>query len=125
MSHKGKDAALKYLADENIPASCIRKMQQLGIDLVSSLDLVPAGTIDEKILKVAYSENRILITFDKDFGEQVFRFDRASVGVILLRFSPRSVEEITKSIDNLLGLDIGLKNRFTVVEKKRIRTIPI
>ena len=42
------------------------------------------GMDDDGIIEQAFSENRILITTDKDFGEQVFRKQRPHRGDVLL-----------------------------------------
>src|SRR5438552_17379034 len=46
--------------------------------------------------RVAQTQNRLLLTFDKDFGELAFRAGLpAKCGIILLRFNPSSPEHIT------------------------------
>ncbi len=42
---------------------------------------------DDEVLQKANDEGRILITDDKDFGELVFRLEKPSSGVILIRTS--------------------------------------
>jgi predicted nuclease of predicted toxin-antitoxin system len=49
---------------------------------------------DPVILTQAQSEGRIVITFDKDFGELVYRNGAAaSAGIVLFRITTRSPEE--------------------------------
>jgi predicted nuclease of predicted toxin-antitoxin system len=53
------------------------------------------GSSDRAILARAQAENRIIITFDKDFGELAFRFGLpATSGIILFRISPASPTRI-------------------------------
>ncbi|MHB8565620.1 MAG: DUF5615 family PIN-like protein [Nitrososphaerales archaeon] len=35
----------------------------------------------------ASRQGRVLVTFDKDFGELAFRYKKASKGIVLLRFA--------------------------------------
>jgi predicted nuclease of predicted toxin-antitoxin system len=45
-----------------------------------------AGSNDEEVLEIAMKEERILITFDKDFGELAFKKGLpAACGIILFR----------------------------------------
>ncbi|MBI2649147.1 MAG: DUF5615 family PIN-like protein [Thaumarchaeota archaeon] len=43
------------------------------------------GSTDEMVLDRAGSEERILVTDDKDFGELIFRLNKPTSGLILLR----------------------------------------
>ena len=47
-------------------------------------ELAP-GTEDSQILVIAARDDRIVLTFDRDFGELVFHRGMAASGVILLR----------------------------------------
>jgi predicted nuclease of predicted toxin-antitoxin system len=42
---------------------------------------------DDTVLNLANSENALLLTADKDFGELVFRLKRLSSGVVLIRLA--------------------------------------
>jgi predicted nuclease of predicted toxin-antitoxin system len=54
------------------------------------------------VLKIANMQKRILITFDADFGELVFRQKLKTQGVILLKFAPKSSQHVVETIANLL-----------------------
>ena len=74
-----------FLANENVPGDAVRAARQAGHDLTWMAEVSP-GDPDDKVLARALAERRVLVTFDKDFGEMVFRRGRtASCGVILLR----------------------------------------
>lgn len=45
----------------------------------------PQGASDVEVLELANREERIMITFDKDFGELVFKEKLIHKGVIFLR----------------------------------------
>jgi hypothetical protein len=62
---------LKIVADENVPGEAIEALRRLGHDVIWTRIQAP-GSPDESILALAQSESRIVITFDKDFGELAF-----------------------------------------------------
>src|SRR2546423_1056645 len=75
----------RFLANENAPREAVLAARAAGLDVTWMVELQP-GAGDEIVLALAQREDRVLVTFDKDFGELVFRHGRAgSPGVILLR----------------------------------------
>lgn len=116
---------MKFLANENLPAKSIRILRQRGFEIASIAE-VGAGLRDEEVLRIAQKEGRILLTFDKDFGELVFKKGGEARGIILLRFAPRSPEYIAKRIERLLkAKEITFDGQFVVVTESRIRVTPL
>ena len=75
----------KFLADENVPREVIDLARGNGLDITWVGELSP-GIDDDVVLNLAYVDDRVLITFDKDFGEMAFRLGKqSSRGVLLLR----------------------------------------
>lgn len=62
---------MKFLVDECCDAELVLKLRSEGHNVLYVMELKPSAT-DKEILQKAYSENRILLTEDKDFGELVF-----------------------------------------------------
>ncbi len=58
---------MKFLADENIPYPVVKRLRAEGFDITSIYE-VRRGITDEEVAQIADREERILITFDKDFG---------------------------------------------------------
>ena len=73
----------RFLADENIPFEVVEKLHEKKID-IKSVSLLNPGADDIEVLGMARRQNRILLTFDKDFGELVFKHKIKSSGVLLL-----------------------------------------
>jgi predicted nuclease of predicted toxin-antitoxin system len=72
-----------FLANENVPGEVVQAARQAGHDLAWITEL-SAGADDETVLASALAEGRVLLTFDKDFGEMAFQQGKdASCGVIL------------------------------------------
>ena len=115
---------MRFLADENIPLKTIEALKEKRINIVSILDSAQ-GLEDEHVLSRAYEQDRILITFDKDFGELAFRMRARSKGIILLRFTPTSPEDLSRRIESLISTGMPIENHFIVVTKDTIRVIPL
>jgi predicted nuclease of predicted toxin-antitoxin system len=76
---------MRILANENFPGDAVAKLRQSGHDVAWVRTDAP-GMSDQEVLKRAEDEDRVLITFDKDFGELAFRARLpASSGIVLFR----------------------------------------
>lgn len=63
---------MRFLADENFPRAAVEALAATGHDVVSIAAVHP-GASDAEVLIRAVREQRILLTFDKDFGELALR----------------------------------------------------
>lgn len=80
------------------------------------------GSRDEEILARTVSEERILITFDKDFGELAFRKRLpAPCGIILFRVPMLSSTHVARMVVRAVALRDDWAGHFAVVEESRIR----
>jgi predicted nuclease of predicted toxin-antitoxin system len=59
---------MRFLADENIPGDAVAELEAAGHDIIS-IRIAAPGSKDEDVLALAVRETRIILTFDKDFGE--------------------------------------------------------
>ena len=116
---------LRILANENVPGEAIDALRILGHDVVWMRTHAP-GSPDEAVLKLAQVDNRLVITFDKDFGELAFRRRLpASSGIILFRVASSSPARTTAYILAALQSRSDWSGYFSVVEKDRIRMTPL
>lgn len=115
---------MRLLADENIPGPMVTALRDVGHDVLWIAEAMPS-TDDRSVLALAAAEQRVLLTFDKDFGELAFRHGLpASSGVVLLRvpIHPATATAIaTRALDSASDF-VG---RFVVVEEHRIRERPL
>ena len=80
------------------------------------------GTADDDVLDKAYSENWVLITNDKDFGEKVYREKRSHHGVVLLRLQDERAASKISAIEKLLdAYEDQLVDAFVVVTETQVR----
>ena len=116
---------MRFLANENIPIEAVESLRRAGLDIVSVAETMPR-TGDVDVLEVANREQRVVITFDKDFAELVFREHRnALAGVILLRIRPSSARVVADILTFLLKSDRPWWGHFSVVTEARIRMVPL
>lgn len=84
------------------------------------------GSSDSQVLARAQSQDPILITFDKDFGELAFRLRLpASSGIELFRISAPSSFHVARVAVATLESRTDWAGHFAVVEDDRIRMVPL
>lgn len=115
----------KFLANENVPGIAVEAARRASIDISWVRDISP-GIRDDEVLELAQTQGRILLTFDKDFGEMAFAQGKtAAPGVILLRPRLRSPDHVAQFTVALLSQPIDWANNFSVAQEGRLRVLPI
>ena len=89
-------------------------------------DLEPSSS-DEQVIERSLTEDRVLITFDKGFGEKVVRLHQNIPGLILLRRTGRvdpvkTIERIASMLESGTDWRGQLSN---VTSDGRVRVRPI
>jgi predicted nuclease of predicted toxin-antitoxin system len=80
------------------------------------------GMSDDEILDKAHSENWILITNDKDFGEKVHREKRPHHGVVFLRLQDELAAAKIAAIERLLlAYESQVPGAFIIVTESQVR----
>lgn len=112
---------MNILANENFPGDAVDALRQIGHD-VSWIRTEAPGISDVEVLEWAQREDRILITFDKDFGELAFRYRLpARTGIVLFRITASSSMNIAQAAVAALESRDDWSGHFAVVEDTRIR----
>jgi len=112
---------MRFLANENFPYPSIRILRESGYDVGSVFEKI-RGAKDSEVLLYAQKENRIILTFDRDYGELIYHYGFFAYGVVYFRFEPEYPEEPAERLLKILDLgEIELLDKFTVVERDRIR----
>ncbi|MBI5015722.1 MAG: DUF5615 family PIN-like protein [Deltaproteobacteria bacterium] len=116
---------MRILADENVPGPVIRALRDRGHDVLSVKEAAP-GADDRTVLRLAQEESRLLVTFDKDFGELAFRAGLpAPCGVVLFRLSGSHAVEDNARVLAVLESRDEWAGRFAVVTDTLIRLRPL
>lgn len=113
---------MRFLANENFPLDAVEALRQQEHDVVW-IRTESSGISDPEVLSRAQAENRILLTFDKDFGELAFRTKLpATSGIILFRIAVTSSSTIVaQKIVAVIALRDDWAGHFSVVEDDKIR----
>jgi len=116
---------VKFLLDECCDASLVQDLRTSGHDVIYAIESL-RGANDEEILTRAFSDDRILITEDKDFGEIAYRLRRPTRGIILLRFDVSERFEKIPRLRALIGQEQeNLYHKFIVLESDKTRIRPL
>jgi predicted nuclease of predicted toxin-antitoxin system len=113
---------MKLLANENFPYKSIYYLRDKGYDILS-IGIDNPSIRDAEIMTIAIDEERTILTFDRDYGELIFRHNyKPEKGVIYLRlveFEPHEPGLIIEEI--ITNIYIDLSRALTVVDKNGIR----
>ncbi len=78
-------------------------LRSLGYD-VTSIANDYRGVSDEFVMGIAVAEQRTILTFDKDYGELIYRHNfRPEQGVIYLRLAEYEPDEPARIVHKLLS----------------------
>jgi predicted nuclease of predicted toxin-antitoxin system len=112
---------LRFLADESCDYGVVRALRENGFDVLAISDTT-TRSLDRDLINLAYQENRILITEDKDFGWLVYVTKADSAGVILIRFPGNVRSKLVEAITKLV-IEKGeeLPGAFVVIQPGYIR----
>lgn len=116
---------MRFLADEGCDFAVVRALRAAGYDVLAVRDFAP-GAPDEAVMAMAASEERVLLTEDKDFGQLVYAGSGRAHGVVFIRYpssaravvGPAVVEFVRKVGADLCGC-------FSVVQPGRARVVDL
>lgn len=114
---------MRFLADENFPGEAVAHLKAAGHDVVWVRAAAP-GIADAEVVSWAAREGRVVLTFDKDFGELAWRIGLPhSCGIVLFRLPvPRdggaALARRVIERDDWAG-------HFSVIEPGRVRLRPL
>lgn len=113
-----------WLANENIPVPAIARLRAGGWD-VRSIAEGAASATHPAVLDLARPEGRWLVTFDRDYGELVFRRNLAPPPVILLlRVASYRPDEPAEWIESLHASGQLVAGNFHIFGGRTIRRRP-
>ena len=114
---------MRFLVDECFPKSLVTALIDRGHDVVWATDICKSED-DRHVLAIATTDDRIVITEDKDFGDLTIRDGYVAVGIILAH-AERYPGGITSAVETLCSqidaLGSSLEGTLTVLTPDRIR----
>jgi predicted nuclease of predicted toxin-antitoxin system len=112
---------VRFLADENFPKAAVAALAASGHD-VAWVRLTAPGAADADVLMVAANERRLLLTFDKDFGELAAQSALPpGCGVVLFRVPAPRTEAAAHRLAARIAARDDWAGHFSVVEPGRVR----
>jgi len=113
---------MKFLLDQSGEARIGTFLSSIGHDATRVGRDHPAGLPDDQVLAIAVSEQRILITNDRDFGELIFKNLHPHTGVIYFRFPKDSkAKEKIAALEKLLVNHTNDFDKYITVTPRGIR----
>jgi len=112
---------LRFLVDVGVGKGIERYLREEGYDTKAVRDIDPRME-DEEIIRTAVTENRMVITMDKDFGELVYHSSMEHSGVLLLRLEDATGTEKLQVVKHIMkNYSDRIKNCFCVFQNDRFR----
>ena len=116
---------MRFLANENVSATVVQGLRARGHDVTWACEGL-RGAADAAILACAQSEQRIVLTHDKDFGELAFRLGLpANCGIVLLRLAGNGPQADNRRALEALDSRDDWVGHFAVITDDRLRMRPL
>lgn len=120
---------MKFLIDECLSARVVPLLAGVGHDVAHVEDRGLAGHVDQKVLELARSEGRVLVSADTDFGEILASSGALLPSLVLLRQGNRSpLHRAATLLANLDEVADDLAAGAVVVltdDRIRVRRLPL
>ena len=112
---------LRFLIDVGVGIGIEKYLRQVGYNTKAVREIDPRLE-DEAIIRTAVSENRMVVTMDKDFGELVYHSSMEHCGVLLLRLENANGSEKLKIVKHIMeNYSSQIKNCFCVFQNDKFR----
>ena len=63
---------MQFLANENFPFPSLEILRENGVEVKSIAEECP-GISDTEVMRIAQKKNLAILTFDKDYGELIYK----------------------------------------------------
>lgn len=114
---------IKIFADECIPTDIISALRGKNFDVLTVKEAGLTGSEDGIIFDFALKNKRVVLTFDRGFGD-IFRFNISkSSGVVIILINQMFREEIADILLNFIFFikSGDLKGKLVIIGKNKIR----
>ena len=113
---------MRLLLDENYPLDATAALTAAGHDERRIADVAPSID-DREVSALARREDRILVTFDADFGELIFlHHEPPPLSVVSLRLHPIVLADVIAATQR--ALDASPEGAFVVTTRDGLRRRP-
>lgn len=114
---------MRIKLDENMPSALTELLRRHGHDVTTVAQQRLAGSVDERVARVATAEGRVLLTFDHDFGDIRAYPIGTHAGIVVFRLEDQRWAALEKPARSLIdsGLLERLHGGLAIVDRWRIR----
>ncbi|MEW6419986.1 MAG: DUF5615 family PIN-like protein [Nitrospirota bacterium] len=120
---------MRFLADMGVAKRIVEGLRLNGHDVTHLREEGLHKLSDKDIFKKAIHENRIILTFDLDFGEIVAFSERANVNVIIFRLRNTRTSFVMERLKQVLAGTANTLEKGCVVTvedtRYRVRKLPM
>lgn len=97
-------------------------LREKGFNVTSIQEDSP-GIPDNEVIEIALNLNRIILTFDSDYGELIFKYAKDNPpAVVFFREKGNSPDFAGSALISLIeGGTLNFANAFTVIERNSVR----
>jgi hypothetical protein len=112
--------------DENVPDSVGPILRAAGHEVAFARDEQLGGVPDEQLLTAAASEGRVLVSFDRGFGNVIRHPPGSTAGVVVMRLGEQTLPRVRQVAVTLAGLlkTERVAGRLWVLNESRLRIWP-
>jgi predicted nuclease of predicted toxin-antitoxin system len=116
---------MRIIANENVMATLVSELRNRSHDVLWVKESM-RGAEDNRILGKAQTEQRLVLTHDKDFGELAFRYGLpAACGVLLIRLSGGGRQADIDQVLSVIDCRDDWAGHFSVISRGRLRMRPL
>lgn len=120
---------MRILADMGVSLSTVEALRKLGHNAVHLRERGLQALSDDRIIQLARSESRVVVTFDLDFAELMALAGDNLPSVVLFRLRNHLPMRVTATLMEIIGKQAPVLERgafITVTEGGyRVRRLPI
>src|SRR5438045_5609471 len=112
---------MRFLVDESCDFAVVKALRSTGHDVLAVSEF-QQRSVDHQLMEMAYTEERILLTEDKDFGWLAFAGRMDNPGVVLIRFPANARLTLAASVRRMVTeLGPKLTGAFVVLRPGSVR----
>ena len=100
-----KISSLKVLTDENVSPLIVSFLRKKNIDVADVKEKGWQGTEDKYLMKIAYTEERFIVTHDSDFGTLAINEGVPCYGIIYMRLKNLGLSNVINVLEKLFVID--------------------
>ncbi|PHI17954.1 hypothetical protein CEQ90_20460 [Lewinellaceae bacterium SD302] len=113
---------LLLLADENFPIASYNYLKGKGYNILHIINEKLDSISDIEVIEFAIKNDRLIITFDSDFGELIYKLGYEPKGVIYFRWKSFKPTDPGIYLDNLIEKEeLDFSGFITVIDNDKIR----